>query len=397
MKKRIYLDHAATTPVHPEVARAMQPYFGEVFGNPSSGHAFGREARAAVDAARREVAGLIGAGAEEVIFTSGGTEANNLALKGFAEANGRRGNHLITTAVEHHSVLESCHYLARRGFEVTFLPVDKHGRVDPDDVREAVTPETILISVMHANNEVGTVQPVAEIAGIARRRGVCLHVDAVQSAGVLQFSVREIGADLVSFSAHKMYGPKGVGALYVRQGVRLQPVMNGGGQEERRRAGTKDVAGIVGFARALRLAAEEGVERRERLTQLREQFLRGVTSRLEGVWLNGHPVLRLPGNLHLGFEGVEGSVLVHNLDLRGIAASTGSACSFGKPQPSHVLTAMGLSRREAYSGVRFTLGRATTAAEIGRTVEVLCREAARLRSAAGKDCPVPGVEKPAGS
>ncbi len=377
--KRVYLDHAATTPVLPEVVTAMQPYFSEVFGNPSSDHSFGQEARAALEEARRAVAGFIGARPGEIVFTSGGTEANNLAIKGFAYANRYRGNHIVTSAVEHHSVLESVRFLAREGFKVTVLPVDREGRVDPKDVARALTPRTVLVSVMHANNEVGTIQPVAEIARITRRHGVCFHVDAVQTVGHLHLAVRELGADLVSLSAHKIHGPKGVGALYVRRGVRLEPIMNGGQQDVRRRAGTKDVAAIIGFARVVRLISEEGPESAQQVAWLRDRLLRGIMESVDGVWLNGHPVERLPGNLHLGFDGVDGRVLARNLDRRGIAVSTGSACSSGQSEPSHVLTAMGLNHRRAYSCVRFSLGRGTTMEEIERVLEVLPREVERLR------------------
>ncbi|MBE0466236.1 MAG: cysteine desulfurase [Candidatus Desulforudis sp.] len=380
--KPIYLDHAATTPVLPEVAKAMQPYFSGIFGNPASAHSFGREARAAVENARREVAEFIGAHPDEIIFTSGGTEANNLAVKGLAYGNRKWGNHIVTSAVEHHSILEAVRLLGRQGFKVTLLPVDRYGRVDPLDVARSITPRTVLVSVMHANNEVGSVQPLADIAPITRRYGICFHVDAVQTTGHFKLEAQAMEADLMSLSAHKIYGPKGVGALYVRRGVRLQPLMNGGRQDVQRRAGTQNVAAIVGFARAIRILIEERQARRQHITRLTDLLFRGIVERLDGLWLNGHPVERLPGNLHLGFEGVEGAALARNLDLHGIAVSTGSACSSGQPEPSHVLTAMGLDRRRASSCARFSLGRANTHEEIVRVLEVLPREVNRLRVSA---------------
>ncbi len=287
--KAIYLDYAATTPVDPEVVEAMHPYFRETFGNPSSIHSFGQQARSAVEDAREKVASSLGAKPAEIVFTSGGTESDNFAIKGIAYANRRKGNHIITTAIEHHAVLEPCHFLEREGFEVTFLPVDSHGLVDPQDVAKAITGRTVLVSVMHANNEIGTLQPIAEIGKIVRERGVCFHTDAVQTFGHVPFTVGDLTVDLLSLSAHKLYGPKGIGALYIRQGVRLEPHMHGGEQEGKRRASTHNVPGIVGLAKAVELAEKLMPEETDRITALRDKLIRGLLDRIDRVRLNGHP------------------------------------------------------------------------------------------------------------
>jgi len=378
--KRVYLDYAATTPTHPEVVKAMLPYFTEAFGNASSIYAYGQEAKGAIEEARAKVAELIGAREEEVIFTSGGTEADNFALKGVALANEAKGNHIITTSIEHHAVLESCRFLERRGFQVTYLAVDGYGMVDPDDVRKALTSKTILISVMHANNEVGTIEPVAEIAKIAQEAGVYLHTDAVQTVGHIPTDVNELGVDLLSMSAHKLYGPKGVGALYVRKGTKLVPFMHGGEQERGRRASTENVPGIVGFGRAVELARQEMDEEASRLSQLREKLTNGLLERIEHIHLNGHPTQRLPNNVNVNIAFVEGESMCLNLDLEGICASTGSACSSSSLEPSHVLLAMGLPPEEAHGSLRFTLGRWTTEEDIERVLEVLPPIVARLRA-----------------
>lgn len=378
--KRIYLDHAATTPAHHEVVEAMLPYFGESFGNPSSIHFFGQETRTAVDEAREKIASLIGAQSEEIIFTSGGTEADNLALKGVAFANRHKGDHIITTSIEHHAVLRSCRFLEGQGFAVSYLAVDKHGLVDPEEVRKAVTARTILISTMHANNEVGTIEAIADIGKIARERSICFHTDAVQTVGHIPVDVDELGVDLLAMSAHKLHGPKGIGALYVRRGTRIASFMHGGGQERGLRASTENVPGIVGFGKAVEIAQKEiGIEA-GRLTALRDRLIGGLSERIPQIHLNGHPSQRLPNNANLGIEFVEGEAVAISLDLEGIAASTGSACGSHDLEPSHVLLAMGVPGVLARGSIRFSLGRETTEADVGRVLEVLPRIVARLRS-----------------
>ncbi len=377
--KRIYLDYAATTPTDPAVVRAMEPYFTESFGNPSAVYACGQETRTAVERARAGVAAAIGARPEEIIFTSGGTEADNTALKSVALAS-RHGNHLITSRIEHHAILESCHALEKLGFSVTYLPVDKDGLIDPEDVKKAMRPETILISVMHANNEVGTIQPLREIGRVAREAGVPLHTDAVQTVGHLPINVEELGASLLSCSAHKLYGPKGVGFLYVRQGTRLAPFMDGGAQEHGRRAGTENVPGIVGLAKAVELATANLPEEMARQTALRDGLIQGLTTRIERVHLNGHPTRRLPNNVNVTVDFVEGEALLLNLDLEGICAATGSACSSGSGEPSHVLSALGIPPEQAHCSLRFTLGKWTTEADIARLLEVMPPIVNKLRA-----------------
>jgi cysteine desulfurase len=378
--RRIYLDYAATTPTHPEVVKAMLPYFTEAFGNPSSIHTYGQEARGAIEEARVKVASLIGAYDEEIVFTGSGTEADNFALKGVALANEKRGNHIITTSVEHHAVMETCKFLEGWGFTVTYLPVDAYGLIGPDDVKKAITGKTILISVIHANNEVGTIQPIVEISKIAREAGVYFHTDAVQTTGHIPVNVSELGIDLLSMSAHKLYGPKGVGALYIRKGTKLTPFMHGGGQEGGRRSSTQNVPGIVGFGRAVELAQQEMSEEAERVTRLRDRLIKGILERVDYSRLNGHPRKRLPNNVNVSIDFVEGESLCLNLDLEGICASTGSACSSSNLEPSHVLLAMGLTPEQAHSSLRFTLGKWTTNEEIEQVLEVLPRIVAKLRA-----------------
>jgi cysteine desulfurase len=378
--KRIYLDYAATTPTHPEVVKTMLPCFTELFGNPSSIYSCGQEAKGAIEEARVKVADLIGARNEEIVFTSGGTEADNSALEGVAFANEDKGNHIITSAIEHHAVTETCAFLERRGFRITYLPVDGDGLVDPDDVRRAITDKTILISVMHANNEIGTIEPIAQIGKVAQEAGVYFHTDAVQTVGHIPADVTELGVDLLSMSAHKLYGPKGVGALYIRKGTRMLPFMHGGGQERNRRASTENVPGIVGFGRAAELARQEMGEEAERLTYLRDQLTKGLLERIDHIRLNGHPVRRLPNNVNISVDFVEGESMCLNLDLEGICASTGSACSSSSLEPSHVLLALGLSSEQAHGSLRFTLGKWTTEEEIGQVLEVLPRVVAKLRA-----------------
>ncbi len=377
---RIYLDYAATTPVAPEVVDGMLPYFTERFGNPSSIHSFGQETKAAIEDARETLARQLGARAAELFFTSGGTESNNLALKGVAAANRHRGRHIITTAIEHHAVLEPCHVLEKQGFSVTYLPVDGNGVVDPEQVKQALTDDTILISVMHANNEIGTIEPLAEIGRIARERDVYLHTDAVQTFGHLPVNVDELQVDLLSLSAHKFYGPKGVGALFVRKGVRIAPQLHGGDQERRFRASTENVPGIVGLAKAAELACAEIPEEMARVTGLREQLQALLLERIPDVHLNGHPTQRLPNNVNFSIDGVDGESLLLNLDLAAIAASSGAACSSGSLEPSHVLLALGHSQHRALTSLRLTLGRHTTAADIHHVAEVLPGLVRTLRS-----------------
>jgi cysteine desulfurase len=378
--KRIYLDYAATTPIHPEVVRAMLPYLSDAFGNPSSIHSFGQEARAAIEEARDKIAALIGARSEEVVFTCGGTEADNLAIKGIACANRNKGNHIITTAIEHHAVVESCKFLQRQGFEATYLPVDSYGLVDPRDVKKAITDKTILISVMHANNEIGTIEPIAEIGKIAQGKGIYFHTDAVQTVGHIPVDVNELGVDLLAMSAHKLYGPKGVGALYVRKGTKLIPLLHGGEQERGYRASTENVPAIVGFGEAVAIAHRELGEEAKHLVPLRNKLIEGLMGCIDHIHLNGHPTQRLPNNVNVSIEFVAGETMLLNLDLQGIAASTGSACSSGGMEPSHVLLALGLSPDLADDSLRFTLGRETTDEEIDRVLEILPQIVAKLRA-----------------
>ncbi|MCJ7790958.1 MAG: cysteine desulfurase NifS [Dehalococcoidia bacterium] len=378
--RRIYLDHAATTPTRPEVVKAMLPFFTDAFGNPSSIYSYGQEARGAVEEARTKVAELIGARSEEIIFTSGGTEADNFALKGVAYANEHKGNHIITTSIEHHAVLEVCKFLGRRGFRITCLPVDKYGLVDPDDVKRAITDKTILISVMHANNEVGTIESVEEIGEIAREAGVYFLTDAVQTAGHIPVNVDELKVDLLAISAHKFYGPKGVGALYARKGTKLVSLMHGGEQEKRRRAGTENVPAIVGLGKAVELAGQEMGKEAERLAYLRDKLIKGLVEKIDHIRLNGHPTRRLPNNVNVSVDFVEGESMLLHLDLGGICASTGSACSSASLEPSHVLLALGIPPEQAHGSLRFTLGRENTEADVERVLEVLPGIVARLRA-----------------
>jgi len=357
--RRIYVDHGATTPTDPRVVEAMLPFFTEKFGNASSVHRFGQEAREAVDRSREIIASAIGASPQEVVFTSGATEADNFAVLGAAWANEGRGRHIITSAVEHHAVLEPCRFLESRGFAVTYLPVDPTGRVDPDDARRAIRDDTILISVMHANNEIGTLEPVAEIGRLARERGILMHTDATQSVGILPVNVDALSVDLLSMSAHKRYGPKGVGALYIRKGSRVARVQHGGAHERNRRAGTENVAGIVGFGAAVAIALETMADEASRLRRLRDRLGDGL-ARIDGARLNGHPTERLPGTVNVSFEAADSESILLALDLQGVAASSGSACTSGSLEPSHVLAAIGLPPELAAGTVRFTLGRGNT-------------------------------------
>jgi cysteine desulfurase len=369
--KPIYLDYAATTPVDPAVLEAMMPYFHDNFGNPSAIYAYGEIARNAVAEARAKVARLIGAKDEEIIFTSGGTEADNFALKGTAYSLQKKGNHIITSSIEHHAVFESLKFLSKNAFKITTLPVDNYGQVNPDDVKKAITDKTILISIMHANNEIGTIQPIAEIGKIAKESGVYFHTDAVQTAGHIPVNVNEMGVDMLSLSGHKLYGPKGIGVLYVRKGTKLTPFMHGGGQEKGRRSGTENVPGIVGLGKAAELAGTALIEEANRITVLRDKLVTGITSKVDHIHLNGHPVNRLPNNVNISVNFVEGESMCLNLDMVGIYASTGSACSSSSLEASHVLIAIGLDYVQAHGTLRFSLGKWTTAEEIDRVLEVL--------------------------
>ena len=380
MMKPIYLDYAATTPADPAVVQAMIPYFHDAFGNPSAIYSYGQEAKSAIEKARSSVASLIGARDEEIVFTSGGTEADNFALKGVAFANQKKGNHIITSAIEHHAVLESCKFLGKMGFKITYLPVDKYGLVDPDQVKKAITDKTILISIMHANNEIGTIQPIAEISKIAREAGIYLHTDAVQTAGHIPTDVNELGVDLLSMSAHKLYGPKGVGALYIKKGIKLVTFMHGGGQERGRRASTENVPGIVGFGKAAELVQPELNKEMERVIGLRDKLIAGILKQIDHIHLNGHPVKRLPNNVNISVEFVEGESMCLNMDMAGICASTGSACSSASLEASHVLLATGLDPVQAHGSLRFTLGKWTTNEEIDKVLEILPRIVTKLRA-----------------
>src|SRR5579883_1207955 len=377
-ERTIYLDHAATTALDPRVLDAMLPYLTTEYGNASSIYTLGRHAMQALDSAREQVADLLHCRPAEIAFTGCGSESDNLAIKGVAFATQKKGNHLITSSIEHHAVLHTCQYLERFGFKTTYLPVDEYGRVDPADVERAITDQTVLVSIMYANNEVGTIEPIAEIGRICRARKVPFHVDAVQAGGALLIDVNELNVDMLSLSAHKFYGPKGVGILYTRQGVRILPQLQGGSQERGRRAGTENVAGIVGTAEALRLAYAELAEVTPRLLQLRDRLIEGVLT-IPRSRLTGHPVERLPNNASFCFEGVEGESILLNLDLLGIAASSGSACTSGSVEPSHVLVAMGLPPEWSHGSLRLTLGKENTAEDVERVIDVLPDVIERLR------------------
>ncbi len=378
--KKIYLDNAATTPADVKVLEAMLPFFSQVYGNPSSLHAFGQEAKHAIEEARHITAQFIGTSEEEIIFTSGGTESNNSAIKGVACARRDKGNHIITSRIEHHAILETCHFLEKHGFHVTYIPVDEFGLVDPADVKKAITGKTILISIMHANNEIGTIEPIAEIGKIARKKGIYFHTDAVQSFGHLPIDIGELNADLLSASGHKLYGPKGVGILYVRKGIRMLPFMHGGDQEQRRRASTHNVPGIVGFGKAVELAKEEMAREIERLTLLRDKLIKGILEKIKHARLNGHPKERLPNNVNVSISYVEGESMLLNLDMEGIACSTGSACTSSSLEPSHVLAAIGLSHELGHGSLRFSLGRLTSEEDIDYVLKVLPGIVRKLRA-----------------
>ena len=378
--RRIYLDYAATTPMDPEVLKAMLPYFTDRFGNPSSIHSFGQEAKAAVEKARGEIASFLGAKQDEIIFTSGGSESDNFAIKGVAYANKHKGNHIITSSIEHHAVIKSCEFLEKMGFEVTYLPVSKDGLVDPEDVKKAITDKTILISIMHASNEIGTIQPIKEIGKIAREKKIYFHSDAVQTFGHIHINVDELNVDLLSVSAHKLCGPKGIGILYVRKGTKIVSFIHGGGQERKRRASTENVPAIVGFGKAVEIAKKTMDEEVKKLVILRDKLIKGILEKIDNVYLNGHPVRRLPNNVNVSVESIEGESMLLSLDMEGIAASTGSACTSASLEASHVLLALGLSHELAHGSLRFTLGRYTEKEDINKVLEILPKIAKKLRS-----------------
>lgn len=378
MKQRlVYMDHGATTPVREEVLEAIIPYFKEHYGNPSSLHARGREVRHALDLARETTAEILGADTEEIFFTSGGTESNNIALRGAAKKRAVAG-HIITSSIEHHAVLDVCKDLEKEGHRVTYLPVDHYGSVDPSAVETAITPDTFIISIMAANNEIGTLQPVDQIAAIARKHNILFHTDAVQVVGQLPVNVKKLNVDLLSLSAHKFNGPKGIGALYKRKGVRIDPLYRGGGQERKLRPGTENIPGIIGLSRALELSVSEIPQKKQYLSNLRDRLIEGLL-KIEDVILNGHPELRLPGNVNMSFKYIEGESILLSLDLQGIAASSGSACSSGSLEPSHVLSAIGLDHQTSHGSVRFSLGRDNDEEDVDYVLEKIPQIVDKLR------------------
>jgi len=379
--KKIYMDHAATTPTDVEIVKAMEPYFSLKYGNPNSIHSFGQEAREAVEEAREKIAHLIGANSSEIIFTAGGTEADNYAIKGIAWANQKKGNHIITSKIEHHAVLHSCQFLEKQGFKITYLPVDKYGLIDPEDAKKAITDKTILVTIMHANNEIGTIEPIKEISKVAKKAGVYFHTDSVQTAGHIPIDVNDLGVDMLSMSGHKFYGPNGVGALYLRKGTKIVTLIDGGAQEKNRRAGTENVAGIVGLGKAAELAKEGLTQGKEKeIVRLRDKLIKGITEKIDHTRLNGHPTKRLPGNANFCFEFIEGESMLLSLDMEGVAASSGSACTSGSLEPSHVLLAIGLPPEIAHGSLRLTLGKDNTEEEIDYIIGILPGIIKKLRA-----------------
>jgi cysteine desulfurase len=379
VERIIYMDHAATTPTKPEVVEAMLPYFTEKFGNPSSIYSIARESKSAINWARETAARVLNAETDEIYFTAGGSEADNWALKGIAFANSSRGNHIITTKIEHHAILHACEYLEKNGYNVTYLPVDADGLISIDDLKNAITDKTILVSIMMANNEIGTIQPIAEIGRLCREKGVYFHTDAVQAAGNIPIDVKEMSIDLLSLSAHKFYGPKGVGALYIRKGVKIHSLVHGGGQERKRRAGTENVPGIVGLGKALELADKDLQEHMRTLRLLRDRLINGLIESIPYTKLNGHPEKRLPGNVNLCFRFIEGESLLLLLDEKGVCASSGSACTSGSLDPSHVLLAIGLPHEIAHGSLRLSLGDCTTEEDVDYILRELPGLVKRLR------------------
>jgi cysteine desulfurase len=377
MSKQVYMDHSATTAVDPAVIEAMLPYFSEKYGNPSSLYSIGRQSRKAVEESRQKIADLIGAKKEEIIFTGSGTESDNLAIKGIALKNRNIGDHIITSSIEHHAVLHTCKYLERNGFKVTYLPVSKEGLVDPYDVEKAITAKTILITIMHANNEIGTIQPIEEIGRMAKEKNIPFHTDAVQTVGKIPVNVDALGVSLLSMSAHKIYGPKGVGALYLRKGTFVEPQMHGGGHERNIRSSTENVPGIVGFGKACELAKAH-LPDEANLAKLRDSLIKGVLA-IKDSYLNGHPTKRLPGNANFRFSYIEGESMILNLDMKSVAASTGSACSSTSLEPSHVLIAIGLRPEESHGSLRLTLGRENTQEDVDYVLSILPEIVNKLR------------------
>ena len=378
-QRTIYLDHAATTFVKPEVLDAMIPYFTEYFGNPSSIYSIARDSKKAIETARVQTAKALGADPDEIYFTSGGSESDNWAIKGVALANRKRGNHIITTQIEHHAVLHTCKFLEKEGFEVTYLPVDQYGLVNPEDLENAITEKTILISVMYANNEIGTIEPVGDLGAIARNHKVYFHTDAVQAIGNIPIDVKSQNIDLLSLSAHKFYGPKGAGALYIRKGVRIENLIHGGGQERKRRAGTENIAGIVGLGKAIELATADISGHNAAITAMRDRLLKGVLEKIPNARLNGHPEKRLPGNFNVSFEFIEGESMLLWLDDEGVCASTGSACTSGSLEPSHVLLATGLPVEISHGSLRLTLGDANKEGDVDIVLDILPKVVQKLR------------------
>jgi cysteine desulfurase len=378
-QRTIYMDHSATTFVKPEVVDAMIPYFTEHFGNPSSIYSIARDSKKAVDVARVQTAKALGADPDEIYFTSGGSESDNWAIKGVALANRKRGNHIITTPIEHHAVLHTCQFLEKEGFEVTYLPVDKFGLVDPAELEKAITDKTILISIMYANNEIGTIEPIEELGAIARKHKIYFHTDAVQVIGNIPIDVKAQNIDLLSLSAHKFYGAKGVGALYIKKGVRIENLIHGGGQERRRRAGTENIAGIVGLGKAIEMATVDIPGHNAKISAMRDRLIKGVLETIPYTRLNGHPEKRLPGNFNVSFEFIEGESMLLWLDDEGICASTGSACTSGSLEPSHVLLATGLPVEISHGSLRLTLGDANTENDVDFVLDVLPKVVTKLR------------------
>jgi len=379
--KRIYMDHAATTPTDIKVVKAMEPYFTQKYGNPNSIHSFGQEAREAVEEARKKIAHLIGANPSEIIFTGGGTESDNFAIKGIAWANQKKGNHIITSKIEHHAVLHSCQFLEKHGFKVSYLPVDKYGLIDPEEVKKAITDQTILVTIMHANNEIGTIEPIKEIGEIVKEAGIYFHTDSVQTVGHIPIDVDDLKVDMLSISGHKLYGPNGVGVLYLRKGTRIDSLIDGGSQEKNRRAGTENVAGIVGMGKAAELAEKRLAQGEEdKIIKLRDKLIKGISEEIDHVHLNGHPTKRLPGNVNFCFEFIEGESMLLNLDMEGVAASSGSACTSGSLEPSHVLLAIGLPHEIAHGSLRLTLGKNNTEEEVEYVIGILPKIVEKLRA-----------------
>ncbi|UMZ74892.1 cysteine desulfurase NifS [Natranaerofaba carboxydovora] len=376
--RKVYLDHGATTPMRDEVFEAMKPFLKDNFGNPSSLHSFGREMKKHVDDAREKVAVALGAKPEEIVFTSGGTESDNIAIQGVARRLKNKGNHIITSQIEHHAALDACKALEDEGFEVTYLPVDENGMVSPSDLKDAITDQTILVTIMHANNEVGTIQPIKELSEIAKEKDITFHTDAVQTVGNYPLDVNDLGVDLLSLSGHKLNGPKGIGALYVKKGTKVKRITHGGSQEKKLRPGTENVPAIIGLGVAIELAVKEVNEKVEKYACLRDKLIDGIL-KIEDVKLNGHPTKRLPGNVNVSIDYVEGESLLLNLDMKGIAGSSGSACTSGSLEPSHVLKAMGLDHQSAHGSLRFTIGRGNNEEDIDYVLEVLPEIVSRLR------------------